>query len=104
MGVAHLQSGPRPLFVGMKQGARPGRPASQAALRSLTCRRWAASPTSAFNSTNPAARRLPQPAYFVDTLHTSQAVRHVDLGTHLSLYWLERCLPRCPAQCASEVE
>ena len=42
MGFAHPQSGPRPLLVGMKQGARPGRLASRAALRSLTCRRSAA--------------------------------------------------------------
>ena len=34
-----------PLLVGMKQGARPGRLASRAALRSLTWRRWAAQRT-----------------------------------------------------------
>ena len=42
MGYAHLQSGPRTFCFQMRKGARPGRLASRAALRSLTCRRWAA--------------------------------------------------------------
>ena len=45
MGFAHPQSGPRTFCFQMRKGARPGRLASRAALRSLTCRRWAAETT-----------------------------------------------------------
>ena len=42
MAFGHPQSGPRTFCFQMRKGARPGRPASRAALRSLTWRRWAA--------------------------------------------------------------
>ena len=42
MAFGHPQSGPRTFCFQMRKGARPGRLASRAALRSLTCRRCAA--------------------------------------------------------------